>query len=151
MFQSGLVELATPTQVIRGNDIQVAALNGLAVTSTSDLELFELNGDGILPDINDFLRRKLPQLFDHLAKIAPWILEVDGSTYAEGDRIWPYALLARHHRSMLVPALLPNGRSDPTVADLREISGRRGRTSSEQVIFFGKIFPVSRNTCLYLL
>ena len=84
----------------------------------------------------------MPGLFNHLAKTAPWILEVNGSTCMEGLH-WPYVLLARRGRS-LVPALLPNGRSDPTVSDLRETCGQKGRSHSERVIFFGEIPSVSR-------
>ena len=129
----------THTPIPSGYDIQPAAQSGLAITSPSERELFKLDSDGTLLDINHFLRSNMPSLFNHLAKtkIYRWILEVNRSTWTGNDP-WPYVLLARKNRS-LVPALLPNGRGDPTVSDLRDNCGRKGGPHSEWVLFFGEI------------
>jgi len=92
----------------------------------------------MLPDINRFLRERLPQLFRHFSKGDPRIMTVDCSTWADGDRIWPYVLLARNGRS-LVPAVL-NGHNDPTISDFRDNSGRKTCPDVERVIFLGMFF-----------
>lgn len=139
VFQSRMVELAAPTSTLGGHEVQVAIRNGLAIASPSERELFTLNRDATLPDINSFLRGHMPQLFNHFARDYPWISTIDGSTWNDGDRVWPYVLLARRTNRTLVPALL-NGHTDPTVSDLLENCGRRGASPSERVIFLGEIF-----------
>lgn len=146
-LQSNMVELVAPTQALGGHDVQVAVRNGLGITSPSERELFELNRDATLPDINSFLRGHMPQLFNHFAKADPWILTVNSSNWNDGDRLWPYVLLARRTNRTLVPALV-NGRTDPTVSDLRENCGRKGGSPSDRVIFLGEIPSMSKHSCV---
>ena len=143
VLQTGLINLISPNNVLTNYSVQIAVRNGLGITSHSDLELFELNRDGILPDLNDFLRRRMPQLFDHFAKKNPWIRTVDRSTWVDGDRIWPYMLLARDKRA-LVPIVL-NGHTDPTISDFRDNSGRKTCPDLERVVFIGEIPSASRS------
>lgn len=82
----------------------------------------------------------MPQLFTHFEKAVPWILTVNRSTWKDGDRVWPYVLLARDKRN-LVPAVL-NGHADPTISDFRDNSGRKTCPDSERVVFIGEIFSV---------
>ena len=91
--------------------------------------------------MNSFLRDHMPQLFTYLAKNNPWILTVDRSTWTDGDRLWPYVLLARDKRN-LVPAVL-NGHVDPTISDFRDNSGRKTCPDSECIVFIGEIFLAS--------
>ena len=132
-----MIELAVPTQAPGGHDVQVAVRNGLGITSPSERQLFELNRDGTLPDINSFLRDRMPQIFNHFSKDNPWISTIDSSTWDDGNRVWPYVLLAQWTNSTLVPALL-NGHTNATVSDLCENCGQRGAPPSERVIFFGE-------------
>lgn len=88
--------------------------------------------------MNKFLCTRLPQLFNYFAKSDPWILTVDNSNWQDGDREWPYVLLARAGRT-LVPAIL-NGHLDPTLSDFRDNSGRSSCPDGERVVFLGKIF-----------
>ena len=74
----------------------------------------------------------------HLAKKDPWILTANCSTWTDGDRIWPYVLLARDKRS-LVPTVL-NGHVDPTISDFHDNSRRKTCPDSECVVFIGEIF-----------
>jgi len=134
-----MLELAVPTQALGGHDVQVAVRNGLGISSPSERELFELNRNSTLPDINIFLRDRMPQLFNHFARDEPWISTINSSAWNDGDRVWPYVLLARRTNRTLVPALL-NGHVDPTISDLRENCGRKGASPSERVIFLGEIF-----------
>ena len=138
VLQSHLIKLSHPSQVPTNHSVQVAVRDGLGITSRSERELFELDRDGGLLDKNSFLRDRMPQLFTYLAKNDPWILTTDRSTWTDGDRIWPYVLLARDKRS-LVPAVL-NGHVDPTISDFRDNSGRKTCPDSERVVFIGEIF-----------
>lgn len=79
----------------------------------------------------------MPQLFHHIAKKYPWILTINDSSWEDGDRIWPYVLLARSNRN-LVPAIL-NGRKDPNISDFRDNSGRIGCHDGERVVYLGEI------------
>ena len=134
-----MIELAVPTNALGGHNVQVAVRNGLGILSPSEQELFKLNRNGTLPEINSFLRDNMPQLFSYFAKSNPWILTVDSSSWNDGDRVWPYVLLTRRTNRTLVPAIL-NNYTDPTVSDLSENCGRRGAPPSERVIFLGEIF-----------
>ena len=115
VLQLGTVSLTSKTPLPNNHAIQVAVRDGLGITSANERQLFELDRDGILPDMNSFLRSHMPKLFNHFAKTKPWILTINQSNWADGDRIWPYMLLARANRN-LVPAVL-NGHVDPTVSD----------------------------------
>ena len=64
-------------------------------------------------------------------------MTVNNSSWQDGERIWPYVLLARSGRT-LVPAIL-NGHVDPTVSDFRDNSGRGGCPDGERVVFLGEI------------
>lgn len=124
------------TLVPNNYEIQVAIRDGLGITSPSERNLFELDRNGSLPDMNSFLRSQMPELFNHFAKANPWISTVDASNWQDGDRVWPYALLARAGRS-LAPAIL-NGHADPTMSDFRDNSGRPSCPDGERVVFLGK-------------
>ena len=86
--------------------------------------------------MNDFLRSRMPKLFNHFARTYPWISTVNTSNWEDGNHLWPYALLARAGRK-LVPAIL-NGHIDPTVSDFRDNSGRASCPDSERVVFLGE-------------
>jgi len=148
-LQSGLTSLITPSKIPTGHGVQVAIQKGLGITSTSERDLFELNRDGNLLDMNSFLRKHLSPLFDYFAKRNPWILTVDHSTWTDGDRRWPYVLLARDGRS-LVPAVL-NGHDDPTISDFRDNSGRKTCRDSERVVFIGEISLRRHKTVMYII
>jgi len=135
-------ELEVRTQQYSGNDIQVAVRRGLGISSRDERDLLELNRDGLLPDMNSFLRARMPQLFNHLARDNQWIMTVDRSNWKDGDRHWPYVLLARNHNRTLVPVVL-NGYIDPTVSDFRAHSGRINCPDAQRVIYIGGCFPVS--------
>jgi len=130
------VLLASRTLIPNVHGVQVAVRDGLGIQS-SEQQLFELNRNGSLPDMNNFLRNNMPQLFQHFAKSESWILTVDNSSWEDGDRLWPYVLLARSGRG-LVPAIL-NGRLNPTISDFRDNSGRAGCPDRERAIFLGEI------------
>lgn len=148
-LQSGLINLISPSKVLSNHAIQVAIRKGLGITSPNERELFELNRDGSLSDMNTFLRSRLLSLFSHFAKKDAWILTVDNSTWADGNHLWPYVLLARDGRD-LVPAVL-NGHSDPTMSDFRDNSGRKTCPDSERVVFIGEI-PLRRcKTIMYII
>lgn len=136
VFQLGTVSLARRTPLLNNHMMQVAIRDGLGVTSPNERNLFELDRNGSLLDMNNFLRSRMPKLFTHFAKTNPWILTVGTSSWVDGDRLWPYVLLARAGRS-LVPAVL-NGHNDPTVSDFRDNSGRVTCPDSERVVFLGK-------------
>ena len=113
--QLGAVTLASKTPVPNNHAIQVAVRDGLGITSANERELFELDRNGVLPDMNSFLCSYMPKLFNHFAKTTPWISTINQSNWVDRDRVWPYILLARANRN-LVPAVL-NGHVDPTVSD----------------------------------
>ena len=92
--------------------------------------------------MNAFLRDRMPQLFNYFARDHPWILTVNASNWNDGDRLWPYVLLARRANRKLVPAII-SGHTDPTVSDIRENSGRKGASPSDRVIFLGEVSSVS--------
>jgi len=94
--------------------------------------------------MNHFLRSRMPKLFNHFAKADPWISTLNTSNWEDGDRLWPYVLLARAGRS-LVPAIL-NGHIDPTVSDFRDNSGRPGCPSGERVVFLAAVKAISEKT-----
>ena len=146
MLQSNTIELVIPTQALGSHDVQVAVRDGLGITSPSERELFELPRDGTLPEINSFLRDRMPQLFNYFARTNSWILTVNSSTWNDGDRAWPYVLLARRTNRTLVPAIL-NGHTNPSVSDLRDNCGRRGAPHLERVVFLGEIFLLMRYPC----
>ena len=139
--QSGRVALMSRTPVPNNHQIQVAIQDGLGITSPNERDLFELDRSGSFPDMNNFLRSRMPKLFNHFAKTDPWISTVNTSNWEDGDRLWPYALLARSSRS-LVPAVL-NGHTDPTVSDFRDNSGRVSRPDGERVVFLGENSPLT--------
>ena len=124
------------TLVYSSNDIQIAVRQGLGIRSPTERDLFELNRDGFLPDMNNFLRGRMPQLFNHLARNNRWIMTIDRSNWTDGDRDWPYVLLARNSNRSLVPVVL-NGYVDPTISDFRDHSGRKTCPDSERVIYIG--------------
>jgi len=78
----------------------------------------------------------MPQLFNHLAKDNEWIMTVNRSNWTDGDRDWPYVLLARNSNRFLVPVVL-NGYVDPTISDFRDHSGRKTCPDAERVVFIG--------------
>ena len=82
----------------------------------------------------------MPKLFAHLAKSNPWIQTVDASSWEDGDRLWPYVLLARAGRSLVLAVL--NGHVDPTVSDFRGNSGRPSCPDGERVVFLGESFSL---------
>ena len=137
VLQLGTVQLASRTLIPNNHKIQLAIRDGLGITSPNARQLFELDRDGSLPDVNNFLRDRMPQLFTHFAKPYPWVTTINNSSWRDGERIWPYVLLARSGRT-LVPAIL-NGHVDPTVSDLRDNSGRGGCPDGERVVFLGEI------------
>ena len=135
ILQSGTIALARKIAVPNMHAIQVAIRDGLGVTSPNERNLFELDRNGSLPDMNNFLRSQLPQLFNYFSKANPWVSTVEASNWEDGDRVWPYVLLARSNRN-LVPAIL-NGHDDPTVSDFRDNSGRPSCPDGERVVFLG--------------
>lgn len=137
MLQSKTVQLTSKIGLPDNHAIQTAIRNGLGITSPDEQQLFELDRNGFLPDMNNFLRTHMPQLFHHIAKKYPWILTINDSSWEDGDRIWPYVLLARSNRN-LVPAIL-NGRKDPNISDFRDNSGRIGCRDGERVVYLGEI------------
>ena len=137
-LQSGTITLARKTPLPNNHTIQVAIRDGLGITSLNERNLFEIDWNGLLPNMNNFLHSQMPKLFAHFAKTNPWISTVDTSSWEDGDRLWPYVLLARAGRS-LVPAVL-NGHVDPTVSDFRDNSGRPSCPDGERVIFLGESF-----------
>lgn len=130
--------MASKTLLPNNHKVQLAVRDGLGITSPNERQLFELDRNGSLPDMNKFLCTRLPQLFNYFAKSDPWILTVDNSNWQDGDREWPYVLLARAGRT-LVPAIL-NGHLDPTLSDFRDNSGRPSCPDGERVVFLGEIF-----------
>lgn len=106
--------------------------------SPSEQNLFELDRNGSLLDMNSFLRSRMPRLFAHFAKEHPWIATVNSSNWQDGDRVWPYILLARATNRSLVPAIL-NGHIDPTMSDFRDNSGRAACPDVERVVCLGEI------------
>jgi len=87
MQQPGaLPELQCRTLPCGNNDVQIAVRQGLGIRSTTDRNLFELNRDGFLPDMNSFLRVRMPQHFNHLAKNNEWMMTVNRSNWTDGDR-----------------------------------------------------------------
>ena len=135
-LQLGTVTLASKTPLPNNHAIQVAVRDGLGITSANERQLFELDRNGTLPDMNSFLCSQMPKLFNHFAKTKPWILTIDQSNWVDGDRVWPYVLLARANRN-LVPAVL-NGHVDPTVSDFRDNSGRASCPDGERIVFLGE-------------
>jgi hypothetical protein len=129
------------TPIPNGYGIQTAIRDGLGITSPNEQQLFELDRNGSLPDMNGFLRSHLPQLFHHFSKTNSWISTINNSDWEDGDRLWPYVLLARSNRN-LVPAIL-NGRFDPTISDFRDNSGRIACPDAERVVFLGEISEYS--------
>ena len=129
--------MASRTLLPNNHKVQLAVRDGLGITSPNERQLFELDRNGSLPDMNSFLRIRMPQLFSHFAKSHPWIMTVDSSNWQDGDREWPYVLLARSNRS-LVPAIL-NGHVDPTLSDSRDNSGRAGCPDGERIVFLGEL------------
>lgn len=115
MLQSGTITLKCKTSLPNNHAIQVAIRDGLGVTSLNEHDLFELDRNGSLPDMNHFLRSRMPKLFNHFARADPWISTLNTSNWEDGDPLWPYVLLAQAGCS-LVPAIL-NGHVDPTVLD----------------------------------
>ena len=79
----------------------------------------------------------MPKIFNHFAKSSPWILTINWPDWTDGDRVWPYVLLARAGRT-LVPAIL-NGCVDPTLSDFRDNSGRPSCPDSKRVVFLGEV------------
>lgn len=136
MLQTGTVRLASRTLLPSIHQVQAAVQDGLGIRSPTERQLFELDRDGSLPDMNLFLRTHMPQLFHHFAKSSPWISTITNSEWQDGDRLWPYMLLARSNRN-LVPAI-QNGHIDPTLSDFRDNSGRAGCPDGERVIFLGE-------------
>jgi len=114
--------------------------------SHSELELFKLNHDGSLPDMNSFLQDCMLWLFAYLAKNDPWVLTVDCSTWTDGDHLWPYVLLARD-KCNFVPAML-NRHIYPTISDFHDNSGRKMCPDSERVVFIGEIFWCHKESSL---
>ena len=137
VLQSRTISLASKTPIPNNHATQVAVRDGLGITCAGEQKLFELDRAGSLLDMNSFLRPLMPQLFNHLAKADPWILTVNHTDWTDGDRIWPYVLLARVGRNLL-PAVL-NGHSDPTASDFRDNSGRMSCPDGERVVFLGAI------------
>ena len=137
VLQSGMVQLVSKTTIPNSHRIQTAVRDGLGITSPNDQQLFEVDRNGSLPDMNHFLRARLPQLFHHFAKVNPWVTTINNSEWEDGDRLWPYVLLARSGRT-LVPAIL-NGRIDPTISDFRDNSGRVGCPDGDRIVFLGEI------------
>ena len=135
VLQSGTITLARKITVPNIHTIQVAVRDGLGITSPGERNLFELDRNGLLPDMNNFLRSQLPQLFNHFSKANTWISTVDASNWEDGDRLWPYMLLARSNQN-LIPAIL-NGHIDPTVSDFRDNSGRPSCPNGERIVFLG--------------
>ena len=135
-LQSGTVALAHKTPLPNNHAMQVAIRDHLGITSQNERNLFELDRNGSLPDMNSFLRSQMPKLFNHFAKTNPWISTVGASDWEDGDRLWPYVLLARAGRN-LVPAIL-NGHSDTTISNFRDNSGRVTCPDGERVVFLGE-------------
>ena len=135
-------------KILTDHNIQVAVRKGLGITSPSEQDLFELNQNSNLLDMNSFLREHLSPLFSHFAKKDPWIMTVDHPAWMDGDRIWPYVLLARDRRT-LVPAVL-NGHNDPTISDFRVNSGRKTCPDSERVVFISEISLWCCKTDMYI-
>ena len=131
-----LPELEVRTQVYSNNDVQIAVRRGLGIRSPTERDLFELNRDGFLPDMNSFLRVRMPQLFNYLARDNEWIMTIDHSNWTDGDRDWPYVLLARNSNRSLVPVVV-NGYTDPTISDFRDHSGRKTCPDAERVVYIG--------------
>jgi hypothetical protein len=136
-LQSETVRLTSRTTIPNNHNIQVAVRDGLGITSPNEQQLFELDRNGSLPDMNRFLRSHFPQLFHHFAESNPWILTINNSDWEDGNRVWPYVLLAWSNR-ILVPAIL-NGRTDPTMSDFRDNSGRTACPDIERVVCLGEI------------
>jgi len=134
-----VTQLVSRTSLPNAHNIQMAVRDNLGIKSANEQQLFELDRNGSLPDMNEFLRNSMPQLFQHFAKSHPWILTVNSSNWQDGDRRWPYVLLARSGRD-LVPAIL-NGHLDPTMSDFRDNSGRTGCPDGERVVFLGESPP----------
>ena len=134
-LQSGTITLTRKTPPLNNHMVQVAIRDGLGITSSNERNLFELDRNGSLPGMNNFLCSRMPRLFNHFAKTSPWILTVDSSNWEDGNRLWPYVLLARAGCS-LVPAIL-NGHVNPTVSDFRDNSGRITCPDGERVVFLG--------------
>ena len=131
MLQLGTVQLASRTLILNNHKIQLAIRDGLGITSPNAWQLFELDQDGSLPDVNNFLRDRMPQLFTHFAKPYPWVTTINNSSWQDSEYIWPYMLLARSGRT-LVPTIL-NGHVDLTVSDLCDNSGLSGISSFQTI------------------
>lgn len=125
--------------------MQVAIRDGLGTTSPNECNLFELDRNGSLADMNNFLRSRMPKLFNHFTKTDPWISMIDASDWEDGDRLWPYVLLARSGSRTLVPAIL-NGHVDPTISDFRDNSGRASCRDGERIVILGENASHVQNT-----
>lgn len=86
---AALHTLSPPTQVPANHSVQVAVHDGLGITSKDKRVFFEFNRDGGLPDMNSFLRERIPELFVYFAREYPWILTIDRSTWEDGGYSWP--------------------------------------------------------------
>jgi hypothetical protein len=137
MLQSRTVALTCKTPLPNNHSIQVAIRDGLGITSPNKHNLFELDRNGFLPDMNHFLWSQMPRLFNHFAKVDPWISTIETSDWEDGDRLWPYVLLARSGHRSLVPAVL-NRHADPTVLDFQDNSGRVSCPDGERVVYLGE-------------
>lgn len=144
-------QLNRRTQVYSNNDVQIAIRQGLGVGSPSERDLFELNRDGVLPDMNNFLRERMPQLFNFFARENPWIMTINRSNWVDGNRDWPYVLLARNNNRSLVPVVL-NGRTNPTISDFRDHSGRKTCPDAERVVYIGGSSLITgKLSCTYIV
>lgn len=142
--------MVSKTALPNVHSVTVAVRDHLGIRSSDERQLFELDRNGTLPDMNHFLRTRMPQLFQHFAKDYPWIMTVNNSNWQDGDRNWPYVLLARSGR-VLVPAIMPDHRN-PTLSDFRDNSGRAACPDGERIVFLGKTLPpVSSSSCMQLL
>jgi hypothetical protein len=120
------------------NRIQTAALYGLAARSQSETNLFTFDTTWNMAEMNTFLCQKIPYLFDHFAIKDPWIKTINSNNWIDGNKTWPYVLLARVG-THLEPAVLTETK-DPTGADYYDNSGRQSAAPKQRTIYIGILF-----------